>query len=119
MATPIQLGSVGPEAARHQYSRTDVRHAVDGFAAVYSTREVYAVLLKTAADLTALSFGLTEALMNDSFDPARDRQAGLYPHRRSALAEALTCVHNAVLFLQEAQRCPDGRTSGYDPLTTP
>ncbi len=120
----IDLSTVTPVTYTECFDPHGVRRHADLWAAdnnVSSTsREVLGYLLQTAGHLSALSYRLTLAYAEDSYDitttPFTALSFGERPH---VLAMASTCAHNAALFLAEARRRPVRRRLGWDPITTP
>lgn len=112
----IDLTSFDRHLVEHCYTPRQVFGVAESVAGVGTGRDVVAYLVQTAANLAAMASLLSEAYLNDSYDPETADQTGLDPYRPMVLAAAATCAHNAALFLQEAQRRPALRTRGYDPL---
>ena len=115
----IDLDDVDREAVMHCFTPRQVYAKAEAIARTGTPRDVIAYLMRTAVNLNAMACKLGQAYAEDSYDPAAPDQAGLDPYRHSVLAAASTCAHNAALFLQEAQRRPALRASGYDPLIMP
>ncbi|MFC7532317.1 hypothetical protein [Actinoplanes sp. GCM10030250] len=115
----IDLDSVDRDAVMNCYTPRQVYAMAQAVAAEGTGRDVVAHLVQTAMNLSAMAAQISQAYLQDSYDPALTDQAGLHPYRHQVLAAAATCAHNAALFLQEAQRRPALRASGYDPLIMP
>jgi hypothetical protein len=113
----INLSAVDKDMIRHCLTPRQVYSIAETAAQRGTGRDVVASLVQAATDLAAMAAKLSEAYLDDSYDPDAARQHGLSPYRPSVLAAAATCAHNAALFLQEAQRRPAQRADGYDPLT--
>ncbi|MFI5491352.1 hypothetical protein [Actinoplanes sp. NPDC051859] len=109
---------------RHCLTARDITRHADLFQITYlscDNRALVAHLLDFADDLMQASQHLMRLFLFDGYDPIRDTQPGLTETERlGVLTLASTCVYNAALFLQEAQRRRVRRTGpGWDPITDP
>ncbi|MEU7909440.1 hypothetical protein [Actinoplanes sp. NPDC049118] len=84
-------------------------------------RELIAHLLDVAADLMITSQALILLYLTDGYDPDHSTQPGLTEaERHQVMTLASTCVYNAALYVQEAQRRKVPRANaGWDPITAP
>jgi hypothetical protein len=104
-------------------ARDVTRHA-DLFQVAYlctDNRALVAHLLQTADDLMVTAQTMAWLFLIDGHNPIAAVQQGLTEaQRHTVLTLASTCVHNAALFVQEAQRRRVQRANaGWDPIINP
>jgi hypothetical protein len=122
----MPLGLTGYDRPEHTGCLTarDVTRHADLYQVTYlsaDNRALVAHLLQTADELMTSAQTMTRLFLEDGHDPSCTSQTGLTEAQRlGVLTLASTCVHNAALFVQEAQhRRVNRAVEGWDPITTP
>jgi hypothetical protein len=113
----------GPEHQRCLTTREVSEHADFWLLTnLASNRELAAHLLRTAGDLMVTAQTVMRLYLEDGYDHAHRTTGDGFTdaQRHQVLTLASTCIYNANLFVQEAQRRRiKRRHPGWDPITLP